>query len=1243
MCHWHATMANKWKTAAFNENEEIVFITSTNEVFSCEKCASRGPEPKIPREKQHHLFESRLSELYVNRRMKPMKELDGILKSLSSKYDTTAKAAYLVIERFGISHGYIDAIKKSILPIECKDIDYNDEIGNHNQFSETSMSEGTWVLDISKIESFQGDFRATGYVKGFHMDLRLILWEKYHYPCNFSFNRVTLKNKELWGTGYCKTGCKATVEFNTSARRSELYLKVLNFDPRIKHDKSKSYVTGQFKSKVLNLLKDKTAIVARTDLKNEFVDQYDPDCPILPSNESLRQISYRENRKNYTARNENSVLAICEMMREPQYLNCIDDVAIYPFSVMYGTPTQEAYVHSEIGGRKRKVISLDATGISVRLPPQCFISQRTGKMKYVFYYSITYHGSERNLPVYQMLSQEHTSDKIWTWLLKWKYLHFRQKSPDEVIIDQSSALTLAVTLAFAGKPTVHEYLSHCFDTMHHKRAAPDCYIRYDRSHVVASIVKNKEMNNCFGKNRSGAKFYKRIVGYLLQEEDIDAVEDIMRKVFILLHSKTLPCEKSKAVLKSLYKLTKTHKIDKMYESEIEPAERKQLFDSKFSEKKSKYYQWICSLEENARMSVQKEHSQNSDDTDSSDSDVSFNINSSNPYYCPSLAKCMIDIFTKLPMTGCVMNKYFGSTLKVPSSSSTEVNFRTVKKSVMGDKKCMRPDIWLEKHLRYILGLIEESDLDSCTEFDNFDSLSVDLDVQELSSDDNSSGDSEDDQINVSVRKPQEKASLKTSPNEKAEQNVEVKNEIVEIDHFDEIDEFDGQVKQDMWKGKNEPTKPKKKLPKSRCISSILNPAPQYLQPLFILTNGSTVTNKSKKRCEILNQMCGFNSITHFCFGAYADSPIIKKICDSSNSEYASLVKIASESRDIARINETRSALVVDLYMKYCAEMDEQCTGKMKNYYSKLHIFRNTPKLISLTCHIDIKSVWEIICKNMPELCSVEQRSVCSNCDELVSIKNDGGGDVFNQNYPFFPIDFNVASVENIQDSLKPSVEYANNYKCPFCDHNRLKIERKSKAMLAFEIDAFTYFVEQIKTVNQFDVYIELSQLQNEIMYGGCGYRLKSVIEFRPGHFVCHILRNNKWETYDDLKTKVLKTPSKVTPTLAFYIRDKSIENSTSSPATIPEFDNTLPASPITPLNESHVVVSSSTTEHKIVHRKRLSSSDESANGVSSSDEIPEKREIGRDSKSPVCSSNRSSMQSNHVSSSEDDKIQQTQR
>lgn len=45
----------------------------------------------------------------------------------------------------------------------------------------------------------------------------------------------------------------------------------------------------------------------------------------------------------------------------------------------------------------------------------------------------------------------------------------------------------------------------------------------------------------------------------------------------------------------------------------------------------------------------------------------------------------------------------------------------------------------------------------------------------------------------------------------------------------------------------------------------LNPEREHQQSLIILTNGR----------EILSRMCGFNSITHFCFSAYVDIPLIK--------------------------------------------------------------------------------------------------------------------------------------------------------------------------------------------------------------------------------------------------------------------------------------------------------------------------------------------------------------------------------
>lgn len=174
-----------------------------------------------------------------------------------------------------------------------------------------------------------------------------------------------------------------------------------------------------------------------------------------------------------------------------------------------------------------------------------------------------------------------------------------------------------------------------------------------------------------------------------------------------------------------------------------------------------------------------------------------------------------------------------------------------------------------------------------------------------------------------------------------------------------------------------------------------------------------------------------------------------------------------------------------------------------------------------------------------------------NVKKKIVIKNNEGKDIFNVNLPFVPIDLNTAHIENIQDSLVSPVMYSKAHKCRFCGHGRLKIQRKSNTILAFEIDAFTCHVAQIKHDGDYNINIDLSKMQTEIIYCDYVYQLKAVVEYKPNHFICHIKRPNGWETYDDLITRVLKTPSSVIASVGFYVKDSKVQTSTSSLAPSP--------------------------------------------------------------------------------------------
>lgn len=144
------------------------------------------------------------------------------------------------------------------------------------------------------------------------------------------------------------------------------------------------------------------------------------------------------------------VIAVAKMAsKEPQLF---DHVAINPFVVMYATETQSALlqIQKKVG---RTELSTDATGISVLLSPLAAVSERTGKMKRCVLYVITLHRSgERALPIYQMISQDHTSIMINTMIQKCRK-RCNDLIPDEVIMDDSAALLLSCVNWLKPKPS----------------------------------------------------------------------------------------------------------------------------------------------------------------------------------------------------------------------------------------------------------------------------------------------------------------------------------------------------------------------------------------------------------------------------------------------------------------------------------------------------------------------------------------------------------------------------------------------------------------------------------------------------------------------------------------------------------------------------------------------------------------------------------------------------------------------
>lgn len=157
-----------------------------------------------------------------------------------------------------------------------------------------------------------------------------------------------------------------------------------------------------------------------------------------------------------------------------------------------------------------------------------------------------------------MLSQDHTTIQINMMLQT-----FRKRANDftanEMIVDDSAALLLSCVNCFTEYNSVHKYLDYCYDIRNTHGSTAITYKRLDRSHVTKSIKQRVGVKK--GVNKVTATFYQRVLGFLIQETNIDVCEDNIRKMFIVLKNKYIHSNEIVENINELVTLATQHKID----------------------------------------------------------------------------------------------------------------------------------------------------------------------------------------------------------------------------------------------------------------------------------------------------------------------------------------------------------------------------------------------------------------------------------------------------------------------------------------------------------------------------------------------------------------------------------------------------------------------------------------------------------------------------------------------------------
>lgn len=187
---------------------------------------------------------------------------------------------------------------------------------------------------------------------------------------------------------------------------------------------------------------------------NKIIRFGDTYPPILPTTNVLRKAVNEAQNKRLGLTGSKPINNLTDA-QNTKYIGTIHKVGAFPFFCYYWTEEQKLSYKINCKD-ERSFMTIDATGSLCKK-----IKYSHGKSSHIFLYqcmSVTTHGS---MPVFQMLSAEHDTVAITSWLLK--ILSQGIPTPQMVVCDFSQALLISISIAFAHKRNLREYMQTCYD------------------------------------------------------------------------------------------------------------------------------------------------------------------------------------------------------------------------------------------------------------------------------------------------------------------------------------------------------------------------------------------------------------------------------------------------------------------------------------------------------------------------------------------------------------------------------------------------------------------------------------------------------------------------------------------------------------------------------------------------------------------------------------------------------------
>lgn len=130
-----------------------------------------------------------------------------------------------------------------------------------------------------------------------------------------------------------------------------------------------------------------------------------------------------------------------------------------------------------------------------------------------------------------MLSEQHNTRHIKSWLEWWRQQINSKYVPREIVTDMALALQSAISLTY-NRLTYQEYLEACFRYIKKESTIlPLCWIRIDISHLIVDVARWPCLK---GKERRACKeFYVRCIGYLSTLESLEKITQVVKYTLLI--------------------------------------------------------------------------------------------------------------------------------------------------------------------------------------------------------------------------------------------------------------------------------------------------------------------------------------------------------------------------------------------------------------------------------------------------------------------------------------------------------------------------------------------------------------------------------------------------------------------------------------------------------------------------------------------------------------------------------------